>query len=338
MADPTVILSGQSTAVAQSQAPDIQSAAYFKPPIHIQKINEALDNASQINILQYPVDRPKYYMLLRISEYSRTSATRLGNLTEQAAIVLPLPLQMMDNHSVIYYEDAIGGVTGTAIEAGAKLAGTATAPSSATGVMKNAGESVNDLIANSQNLPQSVRDALNSGIGQALGPAAAGAGASVATSALDKLGLGATARAFLGYSPNQFMTVLLKGPSYKNNEFSWKLSPRNEDESLILNTIIRVLNNYMAPGIALGGGVFTFPSIFEIAFIPNSKYLFKFKPAVLENFSLSYSGSGIPSFYRPGVKTDNLGAPESIELRMRFKELEFWLNGDFKNTTNPYDH
>ena len=137
------------------------------------------------------------------------------------------------------------------------------------------------------------------------------------------------AYAAFGVAPNQFLTVMLKGPQYKKHEFSWKLSPRNEQESEAVRKIILTLNNAIAPGVT--GAYFTFPKVFEIKFNPNENVLYKFKPAVIESMSVNYAPSGAPAFYR------RTNAPDSVELRLQFLELEFWLTGQFSGSSIASD-
>ena len=148
--------------------------------------------------------------------------------------------------------------------------------------------------------------------------------------------------AFYGYSPNQFLTILLKGPKYKRVQFAWTLSPNSDKESFVLKNIIRTMNNFMAPGLVLNGALFKFPKVFQLSILPNSLYMYKFKPAILENFHINYVPAGVPAFNRRmqlgGVGEDGfLNAPVSVQISMQFMELEYWLEGDFKDTNDPGD-
>lgn len=139
-------------------------------------------------------------------------------------------------------------------------------------------------------------------------------------------------KAIAGFTTNELMVVLLKGPTFKQFELTWKLAPKNADDSDFLREIIRVLNEAMAPRMEYAGAIFKFPSIFQLSFTPNHHQLYRFKPAVLKSFVANYSAGGSPAFYK------NTDAPESIELKMTFLELEYWLSTDFSETAiyNPY--
>jgi hypothetical protein len=150
-------------------------------------------------------------------------------------------------------------------------------------------------------------------------------------SVIGSAALGA-AKAIAGFTTNELMVVLLKGPTFKQFELTWKLAPKNADDSDFLREIIRVLNEAMAPRMEYAGAIFKFPSIFQLSFTPNHHQLYRFKPAVLKSFVANYSSGGQPAFYKA---TD---APESVELRMTFLELEYWLSTDYSETAiyNPY--
>jgi hypothetical protein len=255
-------------------------------------------NNGNVNFLQFPKDRAKYFMTLGMSEYKR-SATEFQkmDLSVTDHIMLPLPQQMVDNHGVNYEQKELGQFTGgTAESISAALAG------SGASAMASAGSAIFGGLLSS----------LGSAFNQLTG--------SNATDAL---------YASFGVAPNQFLTVMLKGPQYKKHEFSWKLSPRNEQESEAIRKIILTLNNAIAPGTA--GPYFTFPKVFEIKFNPNENVLYKFKPAVIESMSVNYAPSGAPAFYR------RTNAPDSVEIRLQFLELEFWLTGQFTGSSIASD-
>jgi hypothetical protein len=129
-------------------------------------------------------------------------------------------------------------------------------------------------------------------------------------------------QAALGVAPNQFLTVLLKGPAYKKHDFTWTLSPRNRAESENIRQIIYFLKGAMLvrrPTL----GFFLPPKIFTPKFNKNDNYLYKFKPCVLENLSVNYSPSGAPAFY------SQTGAPDAVELKLSFLEIEFWFSEDY---------
>jgi hypothetical protein len=142
-----------------------------------------------------------------------------------------------------------------------------------------------------------------------------------------------------GYSPNQFLTILLRGPQYKTHSFNWNLAPRNAIEARNLKNIIRKLHNSAAPSVVEAGFLFKFPKIFQLAFMPNSQYLLKFKPAVLTGITVDYTSGGAPSFLRAlnDPASGGVNPPSHVALSMKFLELEFWLQNDFSDSADPFD-
>lgn len=323
MADLGQIINDQS--IAQSSTPlniPQVTAADLQPPVSVQNINQQLDGMTSISALQYPADIPKYYMTFNVSDYTRQSLMTVGSLTPMGHVILPLPEQLVDTNHVEYGEAALGafGQAINQIEAGGKPVTKNVISSmrriqstSLTGFMSGTANAI------SQNVPSfsGGLKAFASGVAKELAESVPGV---------------TEIAGVLGFSPNEFFTILLKGPVYKRHHFTWRFSPRNEWESKSLRLIIQNFNNWKAPGLAVGGALFTFPKIFQIGFEPNSSYMYKFKPAVLEDFTIDYAGSGMPTFFRPD--STNTNAPESIAFSMSFLELEFWITGDFKNVSD----
>ena len=315
-----------SSGTTQATLPNaIYSASPIDPASVIKNNIQAL---SSITSTDYLDQRPKYYMSITYGDYtSRQNLFQLGAVDYNYKITLPLPSILVDNQSVAWDRTPLG-VTGLAIDA---------AMSATSGQGENQVKTNNSL---GEAGYLGATTAANAGAavagyfaGKAGGKGAAGAlaGAGAASGALN-IGLG-----LAGYSPNQFLTILLRGPKYKEFSFDWEFSPKTENESKRLNTILTNLKNASAPSLALGGALFAFPKIFQLSFIPNSKYLFKFKPAVLEDIIVDYAGGGAPAFNRE-ISTDaGLNAPAEFRVKMKFLELEFWLNGQYNETYDPLD-
>lgn len=305
---------------------EAQPSAAFRVRRDVVGIDQVLESASQLEHLAFPSDRPKYFMGMTISEYSRQDLLTVGGLTIEKNIILPLPKQLVDSHHTTYTETALGQFIGTGLNAVAASGGlNAVRDGLKTGSISNisqVGKSLDDIIGSISDTAQGL------GVGAIRG--ALGNFSSSLQQAAD------SALNLIGYAPNQFLTILLQGPQYSRHEFSWQCTPRNFKESENIRKIIQLINNCQAPYLELGGAIFGYPKIFQLYFSPNSKYLFKFKPSVVESISVNYAGGGVPAFYR-SEGSDVNSAPESIEINIRFLELEFWLRNDFKSSANPFD-
>ena len=83
--------------------------------------------------------------------------------------------------------------------------------------------------------------------------------------------------------------------------------------------------------------MFNFPSVFFLEYVPNENYLYKFKPAVLEAFSVDFSGSHPPAFLRSDAVTNNQNPPESVVINAQFLELELWIRENYYGTSEGPD-
>lgn len=138
----------------------------------------------------------------------------------------------------------------------------------------------------------------------------------------------AAIQSLAGAAPNEFLTMLFKGPSYKEFTLQFLISPHTPQQSIVFRKMVTDFKNAMAPSLTGGNLLFTYPNVFKITFNSTSggvkPFLYEFKPAVLKSFSVDYAPANVPSFY---AGTDE---PESFVLNMDFQEIEFWLAGDFK--------
>lgn len=264
--------------------------------------------AGATNRFVFPSNLGPHYMNIGISTSSRTSSMSIfGGLKNdiqntETSIALPLPENIRDITQIAYSEGPV--------------LGGANALQAATGAISGG---------------------IAGGVGTRLiGRPGAGGGLQGAVGALR----GATGGLFVpalneiisrtGLTPNQMLTVLLQGPTYKTHSFTWKLYPRDARESATIKNIVNELKIKSRPGTALGRQFFTFPRLFNLSFTINGKehfnendpvnYLFAFKPAVLEGITVNYTPSGQPALYK------GTGAPDGVELTLNFKEVEYWLN------------
>lgn len=234
-------------------------------------------------------DEPRFFVSIGVNDFKRLGPMAVAKTATLGQLVLPIPAGITDANHVEYAAEALQDAGAAALAAAS---------------------------AKDQGITEAA--AMTAGIG-------AGAVASALGAAVSKMTgggkIGSTAEQLFGLTKNNFQVIMLKGPAYKKHEMNWKLAPKSQSESDKLKDMIIQLNNWTAPGIMSGGAFFTFPKVFNISFV-GTDYLYKFKPAVCTDVSVNYTASGVPSFYKNG-------APESINLKLSFWELEYWLTGDF---------
>lgn len=251
----------------------------------------ARDSNSMTKIVIPKSDPPPYFFRMLVSEYSRDSWLKIGHLTPSLRIELPIPQSIIDAHNVLWQAEELG-ITGA--------------------VMLGTG------------------DSLAGGARKALSRAAIGVAANLAGQAGAEIGagFGQGIMASYGVAINNYLTMMLQGPSYKEHEFRWKISPNTPEETEELTKLYRYVNNAQAVGLspAFGSAFFSYPMIFQLEFYhaeaDMGKMLHRFKPCVLRQSAWNFGPSG-PAFY------GETKGPESVEFSLKFVELEYWLKGDF---------
>lgn len=133
---------------------------------------------------------------------------------------------------------------------------------------------------------------------------------------------------------NQNVELLFNGVTLRSFKFSFKMTPRNENEAQQIKLIINAFKQNMAA--KLGGqevnetkngktisasNVFLkSPNVFELTYKRGSgkhPFLHSFKQCVLTDMSVNYTGEGVYTTY-----AGREGSPVSMVLELGFKELE----------------
>jgi len=141
------------------------------------------------------------------------------------------------------------------------------------------------------------------------------------------LGGGNTVQQLAGVLLNEVRFVSMNQPSFKKHQLSWILSPNNPAEAQTLNKIRYGLQKGSTPKIDESYLLLKFPRIYIPFITPNSHYLMKFKPCVIEQVSVTFNGMGGHSFYR-GMDNVSDKAPQSMSLAISLLELEIWVDSD----------
>jgi hypothetical protein len=177
------------------------------------------------------------------------------------------------------------------------------------------------------------------GAGQGFGGVGGAIGGAVGQEALNltgaqNSGLANAAEGLLGFSPNQFVVMLMRGPTYKRHRFTWDLEPANYNEANNLNQIITVFKNAMAPNFFQIGNtnvpvLWAFPKVFYIRLYPNSMFMYKFKPCVCDYFVVNYTPGGRGAFRYNSANVDGGNPPAGVQIQAQFIELEYWIEGNY---------
>ena len=147
------------------------------------------------------------------------------------------------------------------------------------------------------------------------------------------LGGGSALQQLTGVLLNEVRFVSMNQPSFKKHTLNWTLSPNNPAEAQTLNKIRYGLQKGSTPKIDESYLLLKFPRIYIPFITPNSHYLMKFKPCVIEQVSVSFNGMGGHSFYR-GMDNESDKAPQSMNLAISLLELEIWVDSDKPEMSN----
>lgn len=239
----------------------------------------------------YPDNSQRRYSLqMQFSKYVKRSqqqskAVILDDKTP--SIFLPLPNQLRDDKTVTYDMPELGTGLGVAI---------------------------NSALENKNNLSAAATSAAVSGtVGEAATVLNKIMGSSIASSM----------STLSGTAFNPFQTLLFKTPNFRTHNFSWKLAPKNEQESKDIRDIIKYLYINMLPNIDASAAIFQYPSIVNVQLNPVTDYLYAFKPCVLTSVSANYAPQSTPAFYKGS------NAPAVIDLSIELREIELWTRIDY---------
>jgi len=263
-----------------------------------------------------------FYITFRFVKYQRRSLGKQSAINNSSApastgtIRLPLPKNLRDQMNIHYGHQGLGGLFGAGSEA---LTGM-----SADNIKKG----FNDIKTSS------IENLKNKVIGGAMtvGNIAAGAAGDVLRGYNTAYG---AASSLTGLALNPFLTAMFENVNFKEHNFDWILTPKNQKESQDLRKIVQQFKFHSLPGLdtsmQAGGGIFfNYPDIAYVTLNP-SEFLFDMKPCVITNISIDYAPGVAPSFFK------SLNAPTAVRLSMTLMEIEIWSQKDFNasNYTGP---
>lgn len=115
---------------------------------------------------------------------------------------------------------------------------------------------------------------------------------------------------------NPNMELLFNNVTLRTFRFSFKMTPRDENESVSIKSIIRSLKKNMAAK-GVDGIFLNTPNVFELQYKKGNRphpFLNLFKPCALTDMSVNYTGENVYATYSDGT-------PISMVMTLTFKEL-----------------
>lgn len=232
----------------------------------------------------------------------------------EASIVLPIPSNLEDSYSVQINQFELG----------------------ATGAL-----AADTLSGNLNNV---MRELGSIGLGTEGGVSGflsqlQGASAFFGRNALDSLGVGGLSAAVdvtSGTAVNPHVALRFEGVDLKSHEFTWTLSPKNEEEARSLRDMINFIRSKILPtysgiggagsgipggGTAISRALLNYPSLVDIYFTGlDQSYFYYFKPAMIKTFRTNYTPNGIA--------LNRGGRPSVIQMSMSLTEARIHTASD----------
>ena len=300
----------------------------------------------QINIIEYKRQPNQFTRPTGFGANTLNSAvggTTSGSLARKSvindgSILLQVPSNVQDGNAVNFGDSSMNTIVGAA----AGIVGN---------VMGSGGQAVADMVSGKKTLSEGLgsfgtdvksdaqkRFENSQGLGDA---AQKFMNAKLTSSALGIFGGNVSAQQLLArqsgqiFNPN--LELLFDAPTLRSFTFSFKMTPRSEQEARQCKLIIRSFKQNMAPksnleGGQVGGtGIFLkSPNIFELSYRKGNRdhpFLHKFKQCFLTNFSVNYTAEGTHTTYDDAT-------PVSMTMDMTFKEIEPIYDTDYKDSDN----
>ena len=127
---------------------------------------------------------------------------------------------------------------------------------------------------------------------------------------------------------NPNMELIFNGPQLRPFNFTFKMSPRDERESITIKKIIRMFKQSMAPARSESSLFLKAPNTYKLQFLEGSsrehKFLPKIKECAMTGFNVNYTPDGNYATYRNSAMV-------AVELSFSFQELEPIFNNDYEN-------
>jgi len=139
---------------------------------------------------------------------------------------------------------------------------------------------------------------------------------------------------------NPNMELLFQGPTLRPFTFTFRLSPRDQEEAKIVRQIIRAFKQYSAVGTASNNLFLTTPNVFKIQYVSRDnqrkesdhKSLNRIKTCALKSVNVDYTPDGSYMTFNDEARTMT-----SYNLSLQFQELEPVTTSDYINNKIPYD-
>lgn len=254
-------------------------------------------------------------------DVSNTAASSLKpkQLGTNGVIILPMPSNIEDTNSVSFDGDSLNSIVAGAAQGSYDLMKNITIEN----FLKTAFTQTQKAIENALNTSQLSSDTARSLILKQL-----------AAQAVNVFGSNVSLNQLLARSEgkifNPNMELLFNNVTLRTFRFNFKMTPRDEVESMQVKSIIRSLKKNMAAK-RVSNLYLETPNVFELEYKKGNKlhpFLHRFKQCALSDMSVNYTGENVYATYSDGT-------PISIMLSLTFKELVPIYEDDYNDSAFP---
>lgn len=278
------------TSARRATSPDVAQGQKYSVQVSPQgKITSAVTMASSATLDVYPPDVGRYYMQLDFADYERPSPFANTEMSTTYSVVLPIPNTLVERYELDWQTLSLGLI----------------------------GDIADSWTTNGQSF--NAGDVAKSAVGTALTNTNEAIGAALAQN--------------VGATPNPNVTAAFKGIQLRQHIFAWTFAPKTPDESKTIQRIVKNIRKRILPGMNAGStALLGYPSMIRPSLHPYVETdegkvpLYDFKKCVMPMMSVSYSPTGIPSFF----KGTNL--PTFVQLSMTLIEIEYFTEIDATNS------
>ncbi len=231
------------------------------------------------------------------------ASDRYKDLPTSAVIILPIPQNIKDSNGVSWGESKLNDFAAW----GLSKMGEAMSKDG-----RGALEVMKDTMTEAGQAATGTRGSQVMGYGKMV----------AAASAVNSLGGNVTVGGLLsrasGQVINENVEMVFGGVTVRSFNFSWDLTPRSRDESLVVQKLIRTLKKTSAAKMGKKGlGFLNSPDVYRLNYMKGGKphpFLHHFKTCALKNVAVNYTGSGTYATY-------NEGTPVHMKLDLQFTEV-----------------
>lgn len=244
----------------------------------------------------FPLEVPEFYTRMSLRKYERPNPGATYKASIETYIRLPIPQQLIDSFNIT--------VSGNNMELLGNL-------SNAPAQLAAAGRTMGELYS-------AAKEGEGAAIMKMVGQVAA------LTPGISDTNLAKYSQSQLGIVRNPHLTTIFEGVALKQYQFTWRISPKSEKESQMMNRMLEYIKAFMHPEIIGDGFALDYPYLATVQFVTGTSNINL--PNVSDSFitglAINSMGGGTAAFYRDGT-------PVVTEISMTFQEIDIKTRKDF---------